>query len=247
MDVLIVISSLLVYGYSTYLAFTVTEDIKLYFLCEGVLVSLVLFGRYLEIVARGETDEGCQKGRRRAKKNPKPLENLGVLGLAEKEGFGTLRSECRRAGIRQVSTGHLHLGGSNPSHSATFLFCAFVEQAHFGEMSERFKEPVLKTGDGATHRGFKSHSLRQHTLEVYTQSISHHINIESSYTHFGLDNTLTSLLLPSNSPRKKSRSRSAPFYVLPFYCSLHSTDGWLVGPDRADRRSRTARRLTPSR
>ena len=68
MDVLIVISSLLVYGYSTYLAFTVTEDIKLYFLCEGVLVSLVLFGRYLEIVARGETDEGCQKGRRRAKK-----------------------------------------------------------------------------------------------------------------------------------------------------------------------------------
>ena len=31
----------------------------------------------------------------------------------------------------------------------------------FGEMSERFKEPVLKTGDGATHRGFESHSLRQ--------------------------------------------------------------------------------------
>ena len=30
----------------------------------------------------------------------------------------------------------------------------------FGEMSERFKEPVLKTGDGATHRGFESHSLR---------------------------------------------------------------------------------------
>ena len=30
-------------------------------------------------------------------------------------------------------------------------------------MSERFKEPVLKTGDGATHRGFESHSLRQET------------------------------------------------------------------------------------
>ena len=28
-------------------------------------------------------------------------------------------------------------------------------------MSERFKVPVLKTGDGATHRGFESHSLRQ--------------------------------------------------------------------------------------
>ena len=38
-----------------------------------------------------------------------------------------------------------------------------------GEMSERFKEPVLKTGDGATHRGFESHSLRhkkrQHSAE----------------------------------------------------------------------------------
>ena len=32
-----------------------------------------------------------------------------------------------------------------------------------GEMSERFKEPVLKTGDGATHRGFESHSIRQRT------------------------------------------------------------------------------------
>ncbi len=30
-----------------------------------------------------------------------------------------------------------------------------------GEMSERFKEPVLKTGDAATRRGFESHSLRQ--------------------------------------------------------------------------------------
>ena len=34
-----------------------------------------------------------------------------------------------------------------------------------GEMSERFKEPVLKTGDGATHRGFESHSLRQKTTD----------------------------------------------------------------------------------
>ncbi len=29
-----------------------------------------------------------------------------------------------------------------------------------GEMSEWFKEPVLKTGDTATYRGFESHSLR---------------------------------------------------------------------------------------
>ena len=30
-----------------------------------------------------------------------------------------------------------------------------------GELSERFKEPVLKTGDGVTHREFESHTLRQ--------------------------------------------------------------------------------------
>ena len=60
MDTLIVLSTCLVYGYSTYLAFTVKDDIKLYFLCEGVLVSLILFGRYLEIVARGETERSLR-------------------------------------------------------------------------------------------------------------------------------------------------------------------------------------------
>ncbi len=60
MDVLIVISSLLVYIYSTYLAFTVKEDIKLYYLCEGVLISLILFGRYLEVVAKGETNRSLR-------------------------------------------------------------------------------------------------------------------------------------------------------------------------------------------
>ena len=37
-----------------------------------------------------------------------------------------------------------------------------------GEMSERFKELVLKTSDGATHRGFESHSLRQKRTPVLT-------------------------------------------------------------------------------
>ena len=56
--------------------------------------------------------------------------------------------------------------GSNPSHSAT-------EEPPIGgfsvsgEMSERFKEPVLKTGDGATHRGFESHSLRHRAPPIW--------------------------------------------------------------------------------
>ncbi len=38
--------------------------------------------------------------------------------------------------------------------------CDKILPHKFGEMSERFKEPVLKTGDPATGRGFESHSLR---------------------------------------------------------------------------------------
>ena len=41
----------------------------------------------------------------------------------------------------------------------------------FGEMSERFKEPVLKTGDPATGRGFESHSLRHFNLSNIRCSI----------------------------------------------------------------------------
>ena len=41
----------------------------------------------------------------------------------------------------------------------------------FGEMSERFKEPVLKTGDPATGRGFESHSLRQKIFPIHIVNI----------------------------------------------------------------------------
>ena len=45
----------------------------------------------------------------------------------------------------------------------------------YGELSERFKEPVLKTGDGATHREFESHTLR-HELPI--------LRMRSFYEHF---------------------------------------------------------------
>ena len=34
-------------------------------------------------------------------------------------------------------------------------------KAEYGQVSEWFKEPVLKTGDTATYRGFESHPVRQ--------------------------------------------------------------------------------------
>ena len=55
MDFLITLSTTVIYAYSAFLTFTVHEDIKLYFLCQGVLLSLIFFGKYLEIVVRGET------------------------------------------------------------------------------------------------------------------------------------------------------------------------------------------------
>lgn len=60
MDFLIALSTTIIYVYSTYLALTVYEDIQLYYLCEGVLLSLVLFGKYLEIIAKGEAKKSIQ-------------------------------------------------------------------------------------------------------------------------------------------------------------------------------------------
>ena len=39
----------------------------------------------------------------------------------------------------------------------------------YGELSERFKELVLKTSDGATHREFESHTLRQRITATLIQ------------------------------------------------------------------------------
>ncbi len=60
MDFLIALSTTIIYLYSTFIALTVHEDIQLYYLCEGVLLSLVLFGKYLEIIAKGEANKSIQ-------------------------------------------------------------------------------------------------------------------------------------------------------------------------------------------
>lgn len=61
MDVLTALSTSVIYLFSSYTAFTRKEDIKLYFLCQGVLVTMVLFGRYLESVMKGETTRSLRK------------------------------------------------------------------------------------------------------------------------------------------------------------------------------------------
>ena len=61
MDLLIALSMTVIYTYSTVTVFTVTDNIKLYFLGEGVLVSLILFGRYLETLALNQTSSAIRK------------------------------------------------------------------------------------------------------------------------------------------------------------------------------------------
>ncbi len=61
MDVLIALSTTLIYAYSSVIAFTQTEEIKLYFLCQGVLISLILFGRYLEVLALNQSRSSIRR------------------------------------------------------------------------------------------------------------------------------------------------------------------------------------------
>ena len=60
MDLLVALSTTAIYTYSTVAVFTVTENIKLYYLCDGVLISLLLFGRYLESVAIYQSGEAVR-------------------------------------------------------------------------------------------------------------------------------------------------------------------------------------------
>lgn len=61
MDFLVALSTTIIYAYSVFITFTVTEDIKLYYLSGGVLMSLLLFGKYIENIARGETSGAIRK------------------------------------------------------------------------------------------------------------------------------------------------------------------------------------------
>ena len=53
MDFLVSLSSTLIYLYSAYVTFTPRRSYKLYFASDGVLLSLILFGKYMEQVAAG--------------------------------------------------------------------------------------------------------------------------------------------------------------------------------------------------
>lgn len=61
MDLLVSLSSTLIYAYSSYVALTRKSNFKLYFTSDGVLLSLILFGKYMEQVAAGEASSAIRK------------------------------------------------------------------------------------------------------------------------------------------------------------------------------------------
>lgn len=61
MDTLISLSSTLIYLYSSHIAFTRKSNFTLYFGSDGVLLSLILFGKYIEQMASGEANASIRK------------------------------------------------------------------------------------------------------------------------------------------------------------------------------------------
>lgn len=61
MDFLVALSTTIIYLYSTYVTFTVHHDIKVYFLSECVLLSLILFGKYMESTSRYEASSAIRR------------------------------------------------------------------------------------------------------------------------------------------------------------------------------------------
>lgn len=61
MDFLVSLSSTLIYLYSAYVTFTPRTSYKLYFASDGVLLSLIFFGKYMEQVAAGEANSAIRK------------------------------------------------------------------------------------------------------------------------------------------------------------------------------------------
>lgn len=61
MDFLVSLSSTLIYLYSAYVTFTPRTSYKLYFASDGALLSLILFGKYMEQVAAGEANSAIRR------------------------------------------------------------------------------------------------------------------------------------------------------------------------------------------
>lgn len=61
MDFLVALSTTIIYLYSVYVTFTFVGEAQIYYLSQCVLLTLIMFGKYIENLARGETSDSIRK------------------------------------------------------------------------------------------------------------------------------------------------------------------------------------------
>lgn len=60
MDVLVALSTTIIYAYSTFITFTGSGELQIYYLSQCTLMTLLFFGRYFETLARSETSRSIR-------------------------------------------------------------------------------------------------------------------------------------------------------------------------------------------
>ena len=116
MDFLVSLSSTLIYLYSAYVTFTPRRSYKLYFASGGVLLSLILFGKYMEQVAAGETNSAIrklmhlqprtamvQRGLNRAGSAIVSAEALGKASVLEQIIQIVRQAQCEKAPVQRFA------------------------------------------------------------------------------------------------------------------------------------------------
>ena len=131
MDFLVALSTTIIYLYSAYITFTVHHDTKVYYLSECVLLSLILFGKYMETTSRYEASAAI---RRLIRLRPET-----ALVLRDGKETEVQISELTKTDVVSVRAGdHIPVDGMIVSGS-----CRTDESMLTGE-----SEPVAKgTGD----------------------------------------------------------------------------------------------------
>ena len=140
MDLLIALSTMVIYLYSAVVCFTVHQEIKLYFLSDGVLTSLILFGRYLEAMAVTQTRSAVRKLLRLQPRTALVLrgEEEKELSIDEIEEHDLIRV---RPGER-IPVDGMVLEGE----------CSVDESMLTGESLPVFKQPGSKVAGGTLNR-----------------------------------------------------------------------------------------------
>ena len=140
MDLLVSLSSSIIYLYSSFVALTRKSNFTLYFTSQGVLLSLILFGKYMEQVAAGEAGSAIRK----------------LLRLQPASAMVRREGEWKEIAVDQIRTGDeilLHPGERVPADGVIISGgCAVDESMLTGESMPVDKNAGDKLVGGSLNR-----------------------------------------------------------------------------------------------